>query len=157
MQNEYLKLISGGTEIVVGETDGTDTIAGAGKLFTWSVDPNFVKYGTNVKGRPTKKARVQVFETIKDGTFAQIFGGFGENLDRLCLSQSQIIRFVKDDREWLCRNVRNGTFFLFKVNYELFISAVDLPMGMLGVTAFPQSYNLIWDSWYRYRVVVLQL
>jgi len=124
----HLKLISGDTEIVIGETDGTDTIANASDVFTGRIDPDFVNYGTNVKGQPTKKTKVQVFEVIKDGTFIQTFGGFGENLDRLCLTQNQIKLFVKDHSKWLLKN-GYGTFFLFKEKGEYFVIGVYLGDG----------------------------
>ena len=152
----YLKLISGSETITIGETDGTSTTADASDVFTGWVDPDFVNYGTNVKGQPTKETPVQVFEMIKNGTFAQIFGGFGENLDRLCLSQDQIICFVKNHSEWL-RKDGYGTFFLFKENGECFVANVYWRGGRLGVYAYRLSRGDVWSAERRHRVVVPQL
>ncbi|MFA5934617.1 MAG: hypothetical protein WC827_01900 [Candidatus Paceibacterota bacterium] len=153
----YLKLISGDETIIIGETDGTDTIALARDVFTGWVDPDFVNYGTDVKGQPTKETKVQVLEMIKDGNLAQIFGGFGENLDRLCLSQSQIIRFVKDHSKWLLTGSNHGTFFLFKVQGEFFIADVLLGESIIGVDARHLLDGVVWDADRRRRVVVPQL
>lgn len=152
----YLRLISLGKSIVIGATDGRGMIAKAKDTFPVYIDLGFVKYGTNVKGQPTKKMLVQVFEIIKDGTLAQIFGGFGENLDRLCLSQDQIIRFVKEHSKWL-RTDGYGTFFLFKVDNEFFLACVAWDEGRLGVCASRLSFGRVWDAGFRHRIVVPQL
>jgi hypothetical protein len=152
----YLKLISGTETITIGETDGTNTIARASDVFTGWVDPDFVKYGKNIQGQPTKEMKVQVFEMIKNGTFAQIFGGFGENLDRLCLAQSQIICFVRDHSKWLHKD-GYGTFFLFKERSEFFVSRVYQNMGRLEVDKRCLSDNYIWKAGTRRRIVVPQL
>jgi hypothetical protein len=144
-KNDYLKSISGGTEIIIGETDGMDTIARASDVFTCWIDSDFVNYGTNVKGQPTKETPVQVFEMIKNGTFAQIFGGFGENLDRLCLTQSQIIFFVKNHSKWL-RTDGYVTFFLFKENGEFFVARVGWCGGGLKVFASRLSLDSVWRA-----------
>ena len=152
----YLKLISGDTEIVIGETDGTGMIAGASDVFPGWVDPDFVNYGTNVKGKPMKKTKAQVFEMAKDGTFAQIFGCFGENLDRLCWEQDQIKLFVKDHAKWL-RTDGYGTFFLFKVNGEFFVAYVRRRVGRLEVDVDRLSDGDVWNAEGRHRLVVPQL
>ena len=151
--NEFLRLISGDEEVVIGATDGMDTIAEAKSTFSGWIDRDFVGYGTNVSGRPTKSTKTQVFEMTKNGTFAQIFGGFGENLDRLCLTQSQIIRFVKGHEKWL-RTDGYGTFFLFKENGEFFVAFVYRFVGVLEVFACRLSYDDVWGAEYRLRVVV---
>lgn len=152
----FLKLIPGGTEIIIGETDGKNTIAHAKDTFFGYIDSSFVKYGTDVKGQPTKETKVQVFEQIKDGTFAQIFGGFGENLDRLCLTQSQIICFVKDHYKWL-RTDGYGNFFLFKEKGKFFIASISWGGGGLGVRAHRLSHVSVWEAECRRRFVVPQL
>ena len=152
----YLKLISGGENIVIGPTDGKDIIAKAKDLFTGWIDPDFVNYGTNVECKPTKEVSVQVFEMIKDGTFAQIFGGFGENLDRLCLTQVQIIFFVRNHAKWL-RTDGYGTFFLFKVGGEFFVAGVRVGSDGLLVYVNRLAYGHVWFAEFRLRVVVPQL
>lgn len=152
----FLKLISGIETITIRAVDGQATIAKAGDLFTGWLDNDFVNYGTDVPGQATKEMPVQVFEMIKDGTFAQIFGGFGENLDRLCLTQAQIIQFVKDHSRWL-HPEGWATFFLFKVNGEYFVAFVYRGVGRLGVFACRLSYDHVWRAECRHRVVVPQL
>jgi hypothetical protein len=152
----YLKLISGSEIITIGETDGKSTIAHAEDTFRGYIDSDFVNYGTDVQGQSTKETKVQVFEMIKNGTFAQVFGGFGENIDRLCLSQSQIICFVKDHSRWL-RTDGYATFFLFKENGEYFVAGVHWDEGRLRVGAGRLSDDAVWSAEGRRRIVVPQL
>jgi hypothetical protein len=152
----YLKLISGDDVLTIGATDGKGTIAKAKDLFTGWIDSDFVNYGTDVKGKPTEEASAQVFEMIKDGTFAQIFGGFGENLDRLCLSQDQIISFVRNHTKWL-RADGYGTFFLFKVGDEFFVAYVYWNEVRLEVRAHRLSDDYAWLGGHGHRLVVPQL
>ncbi len=152
----YLKLISGGWEIVIGETDGTGTITGAGDVFTGYINPAFVNDKTNVRGKPTKKTRAQVFRMVHDGTLAQIFGGFGENLDCLCFEQDQIKLFVRDHASWLCWD-NSGTFFLFKVNGEFFVAYVRRYSRIRVDKYCLSTTDIIWEANNRHRFVVPQL
>ncbi len=150
-----LKLISGAEALELEPTDGRETIAKAKGTFPGWIDGDFENYGTDVKSGSTEKANVQVHEMIKDGTFAQIFGGLSDNLDALCLTQAQIIQFVKKHYKWL-RTGGYGTFFLFKVGDEFFIAYVYVSSGGLKVYAFRFSHDDVWDAKDGHRVVVLQ-
>jgi len=152
----YLKLISGDNKITIAPTDGKSTIASAQDTFPGYIDPDFVNYGVNVASDPTKETLVQVLEMIKDGTFSQIFGGFGENLDRLCLTQNQIISFVQNHFKWL-RTDGYGTFFLFKVKNEFFVARVYRRDGRLLVGVHRLGHVSVWGAGCRRRVVVPQL
>ena len=152
---EYLRLISNGTEIIISETDGQSTIAHAENAFPGYIDSDFVNYGIDVKGKSTKKTKVQVFEQIKDGTFTQIFGSFGENRDRLCLTQSQIIRFVKDHSKWL-RTDGYGTFFFFKEKGKYFVADVRWSEGKLTVRVGCLPHDNVWFADDLRRLVVPQ-
>ena len=150
-----LKLISGAETLELEPTDGKETIAKAKDTFPGWIDGDFKNYDTDVKGKPTDKANVQVHEMIKDGTFAQIFGGLSDNLDSLCLTQAQIIQFVKKHSKWL-RTDGYGTFFLFKVNEEFFVADVSMYGGSLLAIVHRFSSDGVWDAGLRYRVVVPQ-
>jgi hypothetical protein len=151
----YVKLISGAKKIILKPTDGKETIYKAKEVFRW-IDGDFRSYGCDVKSKPTKEIPVQVYEMIKDGTFQQIFGGFGENLDRLVLTQPQIIQFVKDHSDML-RTDGYGTFFLFKVESEFFVALVRRGGGGWRVDARRLSGDYVWDAEYCPRLVVPQL
>ena len=152
-----VKLISGAETLELDETDGKATIAKAKDTFPGWIDPNFENYGTNVCGPATKKAQVSVHEMIKDGTFAQIFGGMSDDLNSLCLTQPQIIQFVQKHKKWL-RTDGYGTFFLFKVGEEFFVACVYFGgVGQLEVRAYRFSHDRVWRAEDGRRFVVPQL
>jgi hypothetical protein len=157
----FVKLISGGEVLELDETDGKETIAKAKDTFPGWIDPDFKAYGCDMKSEPTKKTRVSVHEMIKPGTFAQIFNGMSDDLNSLCLTQSQIIQFVQKHRKWL-RTEGCGTLFLFKVGKgeddELFIARAYFgDDGLLVIRVNGLSYDRVWDARHRRRVVVPQL
>jgi hypothetical protein len=148
------KLISGAVVLEIEETDGKETIAEASDTFTGGI------YGLTKheghKAVPTKKTRVQVYEMIKNGKYAEVFGGLSNDLNSLCFSESQIIQFVKKHRKWL-RDESYGTFFLYKKGGEFFVARVGLGYSAPGVGVRPLSDAYVWRAEYRHRVVVPQL
>ncbi len=151
-----VKLISGAEILELDETDGKATIAKAKDAFPGWIDPDFKEYGCDVKSEPTKKAQVSVHEMIKDGTFAQIFNGMGDDLNSLCLTQPQIIQFVEKHHKWL-RTDGYATFFLFKVGEEFFVADVGFHVGRLEVYVRRFSNDFVWRAEDRHRIVVPQL
>lgn len=154
---DRLKLISGAETLTLSPTDGNEIIAEAGDLFKGYLDSDFVNWNTNVKGNPTEAQNVQVHEMTKDGTFEQIYSGLGTDLNALCLSQAQIIQFVKNHRKWL-REDGYGTFFLFKVGGEFFVADVSVySVGSLDAYVDRFSDDNVWFAENRSRFVVPQL
>ena len=152
-----VKLISGAETLELDETDGKATIAKAKDTFPGWIDPDFKEYGCDVKSEPTKKTQVSVHEMIKDGTFAQIFNGMSDDLNKLVMTQPQIIQFVQKHRKWL-RTEGYGTFFLFKVGDGIFVASVNFHGdGRLGVRVVRFSRDCVWRAGDRLRVVVPQL
>ncbi len=153
----YVKLISGAETLELDETDGKATIAKAKDTFPGYIDGDFKGWGCDAKSEPTQKTQVTVHEMIKDGTFAQIWKDMSDDLNSLCLTQSQIIQFVQKHRKWL-RTDGYGTFFLFKVGEEVFVASVGfVDGGRLLVGAGRFSGGGVWFAGYGLRVVVPQL
>ncbi|MBI2065717.1 MAG: hypothetical protein HYT68_01470 [Candidatus Zambryskibacteria bacterium] len=151
-----LKLISGSSKIVVAATDGKKTLANARDVFTTYVDSDFKNWDCDVPAGPTAETEIAIYEMVKDGTFAQLYGNFGENLDRLCLTQAQIRVFARDHRNWL-RADGWVTFFLFKVNGEFFVALVRVRARGLLVHVSRFSDDDVWTASLRPRIVVPQL
>ena len=152
-----VKLISGAETLELDETDGQATIAQAKNVFLGYIDSDFNGWGCDVQSEPTKKTQVAVHEMIKDGTFVQIFNGMSDDLNSLCLTQSQIIQFVQKHRKWL-RTDGCATFFLFKVGAEFFVAGVYCyGVGRLKVYVYRFWHGLVWGAGDRRRVVVPQL
>ncbi len=147
------RLLPGAENLEIGPTDGTEGLDTARDVFGY-IDPNFESCGIGV---PSEKMSVSVHEIFKDSTFKEIFGGINSDLNSLCLTQSQIKRFVRDHRGWLRTDGRSN-FFLFRVEYRFFVAGVYLrDDGRLGVCVDPFSNNYVWRSEDRSRVVVPKL
>lgn len=150
----YTRLISAGHEIILPPNDGSMTLARASEVFGY-IDPDFVRYGCDVPGLPTESTSVAVREMTKNGDFGKIFRSLG-NLDRLVLSQGQIIDFARNYRDWL-RKDGYATFFLFKVA-KFFVANVDLSSeGRLMVRVFRFEDDGVCFAEFHLRMVVPQL
>lgn len=156
LQTDYLRQLFVGEAIFyIDATDGTRTIARAHDVFAFGIDSDFVNWGLNVSGQPTKVTKAIVYEITKDGTFVEIFGSLKRSLDSLCWEQSQIVDFVKKYQDKLCGY---DTFFLFKVAGQFFFACVNVdPHGNLSVCVSYFSDAHTWHAEYRHHFVVPQL
>ncbi len=106
-----------------------------------------------------ERTPVAAYEMIKDGSFQQIFGGFGENLRRLCWTEDQVEAFCHDHYDFLQKNGHSSTFFLVeeKSGREFLVasvSCVDNDDCPYRVIYFPYIANVRWSAMCRHRVVV---
>jgi hypothetical protein len=118
----------GGENIIIGQTDGKETIAQASGVFTGGIDLDF-NWRTEGSDKPTKETHVQVFEMIMYGTFVKMFSGFMKSpAKRLCLQESQIVSFVKNHWKWLggYGDTCPCTAFLLTLDKKFFAACVDL-------------------------------
>ncbi len=153
----FLRLLSAGQSIIVGATDGQETLADATDVFRSFIDPDFKNWGCDVVSGPTPETGAEVYELVRDGNFGQFFPSLGRPLDQLCWAPSQIKHFCRDHENWL-RTDGYGTTFLFKVGDEYFVASVDRDGARgLRVVVFRFSYNGVWRGDGRNRVVVPQL
>ncbi len=152
----YLKLLSGAETIMLDALDGKETLATAKEVFPSGINDNFKKWGINKAGIATKEQVVDVHEQVLDGTFAQMFGSIGTDLDKLCLTQAQIKNFCKKYSSWL-RKDGFANLFLFKVEDQFFVASVDVYSDGLYVRVFRLGYAYVWDAEYAHCVVTPQL
>lgn len=152
-----LRLISESETLILDALDGKETLAIAREVFLSGIDGDFKNWGTNKPGIATKEQVVDVHEMVKNATFIQMFGSFGTDLDKLCLTQHQIKNFCKKYPNWLRQN-GNATFFLFKVEDQFFVALVYVRSGGLRVGVYRfDEYGRIWDAGNSHRMVVPQL
>ncbi|MFA5736649.1 MAG: hypothetical protein WCX70_00440 [Candidatus Paceibacterota bacterium] len=147
--NPYLRKITIG---VLGATTGARYL----KLDFW---------GTDVASPVTEEASFEVFEMIKDGTFEQIFGGFGvDDFKKLFWSQDQIITFFEANSDKL-HPKGLATFFLFSVKLkkgtendeEFFVADVyRLGDARFRTHVYCLSDDNVWRAEDRNRFVVPQ-
>lgn len=151
-----LKLLTGSETLMLDALDGKETLATAKEVFLSGIDQDFEKCGINNAGIATKEQVVNVYELVRDGTFAQMFGSLGTDLGKLCLTQSQVKNFCKKHPQWL-RQKDYATFFLFQVEDQFFVAHVRVYSGGLGVHVYQFEYDNVWLAKFSHRMVVPQL
>lgn len=152
----YLRQLYAGETIIIGPTDGTQTIAQAKDVFTGLIDRDFARLrGLGNTHQATGPTRVRIFEMSGDnGSFSKIYGSFGQPYDQLCFdSQHQVVVFCVEHKDRLHRN--GCTFFLFKCDNEWFVASVRVQSnGSLCVRLSHRSYKYSWDAASRHRFVI---
>lgn len=130
-----LRLLSRNEELMIEALDGRTIITHAKKTFSVGIGSNFKNFGLNKPGEPTPEILLDVCEIITEGSkFSQIFMSLNHNLDKLVMTQAQIIRFCKKYCNWLSQGEESPTFFLIKNNHAYFVVFVrvhpDLSVGV---------------------------
>jgi len=154
-ENSITLLLSKGESIIIDACEGKENLADAKDVFKSGIDSDFKNWNTNKPEKNTEETAVQVHEIVKNSTFAQMFGSLGTDLDKLCLTQSQIKNFCKKHSNWL-RTDGCATFFLFKVGDQFFVAGVFVYSGGLGVSVFRFESDSVWDAGGAHRIVVPQ-
>ncbi len=151
----YLRRLYETEVIAIGATDGTETLAQAGDVFTGWIDPDFKNWELDSPSVATSPMPVMVTELTKNGTFAEIYKSLGELLDDLCFSQAQIKKFCVEHRSKLSTDY--GTFFLFKKHGNFFVADVRvLGGGRLRVRVRRFSFDGVWRAERGHRFVFPQ-
>jgi hypothetical protein len=136
--------------------NGKDFISEAKHTFKFWMDIDFKGCGLDVKGKSTKEQLLEVREITEDGTFKDIFSSLSEDLDKLVVTQSQIIRFC-EKYPTLLRQEGYATFFLIKEDNEYFVVYVYVLSAGLNVNVYRLEYGLVWRGQHLRRVVFPQL
>ena len=137
--------------VCLAATDGQATIAGASDVFAVYIDPRFDKI-KNAQAA-TLSVDVQVRDIKSDGTIQEIFCAVSENLDQLCLTQSQIKEFCKNHAARL-RSNGLATFFLSKEKGRYFVTEVYGFDNALHARYLPLFDPYVWNGEYRHKIVV---
>ncbi|MFP4515039.1 MAG: hypothetical protein ACLFNO_03505 [Parcubacteria group bacterium] len=127
-------------------------IAKSKEVFKSWLDPDFDSLDLDVEQKPSEGVEVEVYELKKGRTFKEIFASFKQDLDSLCFTQQQIVKFCQmyEDRlhpNWV-------TFFPFKENNDYFIAYVRKYPDGLYALALCYEFNLVWEAKCSYRLVV---
>lgn len=133
------------------------TIAKATDVFTGYIDSDFKNWKLDVASPKTPKTELAVLEIAENGTFAELFGSISKDTDSLCVTQAQILAFIKKHRDKLAIDWKSN-FFLFKAGDGLFVAGARFDdSGRLRVLVYRFSYDGVWGARRRRRVVVPQL
>lgn len=144
LANPYLNLV---TKLTLAPT-GKDYIAEAKDVFKSYIDSDFKHLNLDKESEARPETKLAVYELVKDAKFKDIFTG---DLDKICLTQSQIIEFCKNHKELLSDS---WTLFLFKENDKFFVARVLFDDDGLGVNVNEFANDHVWSAGYRRRVVV---
>jgi hypothetical protein len=154
IQNPYLRLISGGQTIVVGSTDGRETIENSIEAFNGGSCGGF---RADNGGQPTTQTTASVYEMAQSGTYVEILTGFGVDFDRLSWQESQVVYFCWAHRHWLSDDRNYETFFLFKEKEGFAIASVSVQHHHVHAYRRPVSDDNTWHSSGPCRFVIPQL
>jgi hypothetical protein len=162
-ESNILNLLFGSEKLYLSESDGRAIIAKAEDVFKSWIDFDFQNWGLNKESKVTPETEVRIYEMVKSATFKDMFTSLSDDLDSLCLTQSQIIDFCEKHRNHL-RQDGCGTFFLTKKDFEkpatednLFVVGVVVRSGGLNVLLFHVDRADVWNVDCRLRVVVPKL
>lgn len=154
-QIKYLRLISGNEGFILDPCDGKKTLAKAEDIFAF-IDRNLEIWGADEPGGATKETPINIFEMVEDATFTQMLGSLSREIKQLCLTQDQIIGFVRKYRQWVqCH--RNTTLFLFQSYNNFFVALVRFYSDKLEVHVGRFEDSGVWSADYHHRLVIPRL
>lgn len=157
--NQFLRLLSGGKNLVLEALDGKSIITKNKVLRPWveSGLSKFERWGLSNAGKATKMVKVDVYEIVGDVMFPQIFlsNNAFNSLDNVCMTQSQIIKFCEKYPSWL-RQDEHATFFLIKENDEYFVVYVYVKTTGLFADVYRFWHGSTWFGEFRPRAVIPQ-
>jgi len=155
-KSSMLNLISAGEKVMIEALDGKAYIADDKQTFSAFIDGNFKGWGLNKSSSATPETLVDIHEVVEDGNLVKIFTSLNSDLDKLVMTQAQIIRFCKKHPTWL-RQEGDNTFFLTKVSDEYVVIFVSLRLdGLLVSVDRLGDANVIFGE-DRHRIVSPQL
>ena len=147
---------------LIGETTISSTKAGKGmdqdnKHPFNRVDEDFDNWDAQTVSKDTEEAKAYVYEQIKNGTYANIFGSLNKDLDVLEFkTHEQIKDFVKNSSE-LLHPKGYATHFLYKnKSGKRFVARVGRDSdGDLDVDVYELSDGRVWGADGAFRFVIL--
>lgn len=153
-----LSPVVGAQSLEIGFTTGTRTIAEANELLTY-IDSDYDNWGLNHRSEAKSVTALQLFETVGDMYFGKAFEHFDRNLRDLCLTQHQILEFIRFHHEWLIKTGRSTFFLMERWKNEFFVVGVFACRGGWGshVHDFSSTRNYVWVGRSKRRIVVPRL
>lgn len=140
--------------IILPPCEGARTLPQARDVFNG--DAHSLLWHACRPGVDTAETPVSVYELHEDANFRTMFGSLSENVESLCLTQSQIIAFCELHRDKL-RTDEQPTFFLYKSSGEFFVADVRVDAhGCLSVDVHCFGSDRCWWADELRRVIVPQ-
>ena len=109
----FIRFIETAVGLMIPECDGSLGLGKEGEVFMW-VSENVKSWGYEKTRRATPPTPIRVGDLVKEGTFREIYRGFGRPLGRLSFTRHQLREFVTEHttREYLSKT--GFTFFLIR-------------------------------------------
>jgi hypothetical protein len=147
------RLIESG--VMIEKCDGKAYISDAKNIFKSYINLSFRDFFLNKKDQATEETLLDIHEIVESANCSQIFLSLNTDLDKLVMTQNQIIRFC-EKYSTLLRKKGFATFFLVKENNEYFVVLVTMHPGGLRIGFIRFKCNRVWLGEYRHRLVIPQ-
>ncbi|HOZ53400.1 MAG TPA: hypothetical protein PK142_01840 [bacterium] len=161
--NVILRSLAISEKLSLSESDGRAIISQSEDIFKSYIDSDFKNWGLNKESKATPETEIEIYEIVKHANFKDMFTSLSDDLDSLCLTQSQIIDFCEKHRSYL-RQAGYAAFFLTKKDFEkpatednLFVVLVGVDSCGLDVSVHRFDDAHVWLPGGRRRVVVPKL
>ena len=115
---KIIKSVSFG--VMIEALDGKTFISQANKIFNCLIDKAFDHYNLNEFSVSTPKTMVDIYEISKGVSHYQMFNSVTKDLNRLVVTQAQIINFCEKHPDWLAQKDR-GIYFVIKAHDQFFV------------------------------------
>ena len=153
--SRVLKIVSGAERMVIEALDGQLCIPIAKKIFGGFISDKFGIFGLNNFRPATKETSVEISQVIKKSTTAEVFNSITPELDKLVLTQHQVIRFCEKYPDWY-NNENSHILFLTKNSRtdidEYFVISVSWSCDALQSSVWSLNYGNI--NFPEFRVLV---
>ena len=156
-EKSILRLISGGQNLTIEALDGERTIAEAKKVFKSDIDSDFTNLGLNKPGLATGEMLMDVREITKGATFEQMFFSLSTDLDKIVLTQDQIIEFCEKYPAWFHQDGYSALFLIKRDDGEYFVVDVGVNSDGLYVRVNHFEDDDVWLGGCRHCLVSPQL
>jgi len=134
-------------------TDGWDIIMYSPDVFSY-VSPDFRKEKMDLPSKMTGPTDLQVYSMIdgQDWNHQKYFSSLDSNLDRLCLTQHQIIEVCRRYRGLFSEDV--ATFMLFKSRRHYYVAGIMLVPSGFWIYADPLESEQVFNGSFNRLLVV---
>ncbi len=137
-------------------TTGKRTISSMKILFTGYLDTDFRNWNIGANDKVKPACLVESLELAKNGRFNDFFTAYSADLNKLVLTDEQVLWVVENRPDLLIQN-GSANFFLLKKGDEFFVAHVFWYVGRLEVRVRRLSNDFVWGAGYGRRIVVPQL
>ncbi len=161
-ETSIIKLISAGKKIMIEDLSGEATIAQTKKIIKSCHESFFENQELNQPGIATGQALLAVHELVREASFAKMFAAVSNHLDKIVMTQHQIIRCCEKYPIYFCPK-DFATFFLTKRNWQKLATednllVIHLHLRSDGFYAVADSFrdDYPWSAIYHHRIISIK-